>query len=550
VSVGGEAASAPPPAAGTPRFTVVVPTFNRCALVVEHVRALAQQNFAGGFEVVVVVDGSTDGTAAALAELALPFPLHVIEQPNRGAAAARNRGAREAHGELLLFLDDDMEAEPEMLAVHDRRHREGADAVVGHMPLHPRSPRHFLARASAAWVEHRRATLSGRTDPLPGSNLLTGQVSMARRRFAELGGFDESFNLGGAYGREDTDLGLRLEAAGGRLAYDPQAISHQVYEVTLRRNLARWRQVGRASVALVRKHPFMPEFVVRQGWRLGLFDRWVGRWLSRLVAPPLLALLESGREPRRLTRLFFWLQHHQYYRGVRDAGGYPRRRPLRVLAYHALRDLGGAGALARFGIPPGELCRQLRRLHRCGARFITADELLNYLHHGAGLPRRPVLLTFDDAYAELADEGLAVLRELAAPAVVFAVSGRVGGVNDWDAKAGAPSLALCDADGLRRLAAGGVEIGSHGRSHLALDRLEPARLGEELEGSAAELAALGLPTPRLLAYPFGRADEPARVAARRAGYAAAFTARPGRVTPASDPFALPRVVCCSSFVTI
>ena len=67
--------------------------------------ALGQSQYGGTVEVIIVVDGSTDGTAEALAQLQLPFPLHVIEQPNRGAAHARNRAAAEAKNDVLLFLD-------------------------------------------------------------------------------------------------------------------------------------------------------------------------------------------------------------------------------------------------------------------------------------------------------------------------------------------------------------------------------------------------------------------------------------------------------------
>src|SRR5262245_14543978 len=76
-----------------PRFTAIIPTYQRRELAVAAVEALAQQRCAFPFEVIVVVDGSTDGTAAALRNLEIPFPLRILEQPNRGAASARNRGA-------------------------------------------------------------------------------------------------------------------------------------------------------------------------------------------------------------------------------------------------------------------------------------------------------------------------------------------------------------------------------------------------------------------------------------------------------------------------
>ena len=152
------------PAADTPapRYTVVIPTFERRDVVVGSVTALVEQRYDPGFEVVVVVDGSTDGTAAALRALQVPFPLQVVEQPNLGAARARNNGARCARGEVLLFLDDDMRAAADLLSAHDRAHARGADVVVGHVPLDPSSPRTFLAAGVGEWADRRARRLEQR----------------------------------------------------------------------------------------------------------------------------------------------------------------------------------------------------------------------------------------------------------------------------------------------------------------------------------------------------------------------------------------------------
>jgi glycosyltransferase involved in cell wall biosynthesis len=136
------------------QFSIVIPTYERRDTVVRMVAALERQAF-DDFEVIVVVDGSSDGTGAALCRLQLPFPLAVLERENEGAAAARNAGAAAATGELLLFLDDDMEAHPEMLAAHDRSHSEGADIVLGHLPLHRASRATVLSRGAGTWAERR-----------------------------------------------------------------------------------------------------------------------------------------------------------------------------------------------------------------------------------------------------------------------------------------------------------------------------------------------------------------------------------------------------------
>src|SRR5436305_3071863 len=85
-----------PRAASWPSFSMVIPTYQRRDVVCEVVRALSRTTYAGKLELIIVVDGSTDGTAEALAAIACPFPVRILEQPNGGASRARNRGAAEA----------------------------------------------------------------------------------------------------------------------------------------------------------------------------------------------------------------------------------------------------------------------------------------------------------------------------------------------------------------------------------------------------------------------------------------------------------------------
>jgi len=125
---------------------------------------------------IVIVDGSTDRTTEALAQLQLPFPLRVIEQPNRGAAHARNRAAAEARNDVLLFLDDDMLAASDMIAEHARFYLEGADAVVGDALRDPGSTPGFMSDSNEAWLKRR-------SGPLTLFDVWTGQLSVRRTVF-------------------------------------------------------------------------------------------------------------------------------------------------------------------------------------------------------------------------------------------------------------------------------------------------------------------------------------------------------------------------------
>ena len=110
--------------------TIVVPTHNRVTALMRLLRSLEHQMpLEGGFEVVVVDDGSADGTAAAVSAINWSFPLIVHEQVPSGPAAARNAGAARAAGDILLFLDDDMEPMPEVVRAHAMLHSEYPNSV-------------------------------------------------------------------------------------------------------------------------------------------------------------------------------------------------------------------------------------------------------------------------------------------------------------------------------------------------------------------------------------------------------------------------------------
>jgi peptidoglycan/xylan/chitin deacetylase (PgdA/CDA1 family) len=234
------------------------------------------------------------------------------------------------------------------------------------------------------------------------------------------------------------------------------------------------------------------------------------------------------------------------WRAIRDA-----RRALSsgrtvVLAYHAIADLNDDRVLAGYGVPSAHFERHLDALVSHGWTFIELDALLRGLQGQQRLPWRSILLTFDDGYDDLLSAGVPVLAERGIPGIAFAVADRVGGINEWDREIGADTLRLLDAEGLRALAARGIEIGSHGCSHRRLTEVAREELPRELEGSAAQLEALGLPRPRAFAYPYGAWNDVVARAVRQMRYGVAFTAHPGVVRRNSDRFALPRIVVSAS----
>lgn len=534
------------------RFSVIIPTYQRGHIVTRTVGAFERQIFRD-FEVVVVVDGSTDGTAAALRDLDPSFPLTVLEQPNKGRAAACNTAARIARGELLLILDDDMEADPSMLLEHDHSQRKGADLVLGDLPLHPDSPATLLSWGVGTWASERSDRLSTPGATIGLGDLLTGQVSISRELFEQLGGFDESFTREGMFGGEDMDFGYRVLKSGFRIAFNPKAISFQYYDVDPSAYLGRAREAGRSFEELIAKHP---EHAVRRADQPRFRTRRSRILLGPLViAPPIVSwplragsatLVRRGVQGTWLRRLFWGARTLENQRGARAARRALWTGSAIVLAYHAIADLSDDRILAQYGIPRIRFAAQLDDLRKRGWTFVDLDTVLRALNGEARLPRRAVLLTFDDASVDLQTAAAPVLAERAIPAVAFAVAGHIGGSNEWDRSIGAAALELLDAEGLRAVAEEGIEIGSHGVSHRMLPRITGQELTQELAGSADILEAAGLPRPRVFAYPHGEWTAEVADAAREAGYEAAFTVTAGVLHRGAVRHALPRIEVMAS----
>ncbi|HET6478688.1 MAG TPA: polysaccharide deacetylase family protein [Actinoplanes sp.] len=529
-------------------FSIIVPTYNRRDVVVDSLRSITAADRPWPCELIVVVDGSTDGTADAVRALELPMPVTVIEQRNSGAAAARNRGAAAARGERLLFLDDDMTAHPRLLVRHEESFAQGADVVLGVIGLDPRSPDTLLTRGVQRWITGRTRRLS-RTGGRPGvADFLTGQLSVRADCFTQAGGFDGALTAGGTFGGEDTDLVYRLLQHRTRIVFNAGAVSLQRYVVDAAQNLRQWEQAGRADAALSRKHPGLGRIIDGLHNGRGLSAR-AARTLARLpsatvqpVAERLVRRIDLGHCDLPTGWAYTKVRDIAYWRGARSDGGIRRDTDpgVRVLAYHQVADLHDP-RLARYAVPPAVFAEQISALLAAGHTFLTADDLLEHLD-GRPLAAGSVLLTFDDAYASFYEHALPVLRRHGITGVVCAVTSQLGGHNAWDAGTGATRLPLLDAGHLRELHAAGWEIAAHTHRHEHLTRLPVRAARAELETCARAIAGLGLPGPRLLAYPYGEHNHTVRALAARAGFRAAFglTTRDAWPVPQSR-YALARI---------
>ncbi len=163
----------------------------------------------------------------------------------------------------------------------------------------------------------------------------------------------------------------------------------------------------------------------------------------------------------------------------------------------------------------------MRWLARRGYAGIRPSDWLAWRRGEAALPDKPVLITFDDAYADVAEYALPVLDGYGFGAAVFVVTGQVGKTNTWDERQGSGTHPLMTAQQIRQWAGQGIEFGAHSRTHPDLRSLPAAELAEEIEGSKKDLTNL-LGAPVLcFAYPYGESNAAVRQCAG-AAFALAF----------------------------
>lgn len=188
----------------------------------------------------------------------------------------------------------------------------------------------------------------------------------------------------------------------------------------------------------------------------------------------------------------------------------------------------------RITVTPERLDAQLRWLRRHGLRGVGVAELLAARSRGEG--RGLVGLTFDDGYADFLTNALPVLERWDCGATLFVLPGRFGGENAWDPLG--PRKPLLTADGIRAVAAAGVEIGSHGLTHVDLTKADDELLRAEVAESRAVLSELSGAPVEGFCYPYGTVDQRAADAVRAAGYGYGCAIDPGQL---NGVHVLPRV---------
>jgi glycosyltransferase involved in cell wall biosynthesis len=345
-----------------PKLSIVIPTFNRAATLARTIDRIESQTVAPeDYEVIVVDNASTDDTRAVLdAKTRKYFNLKALFQPKPGAAATRNAGLRQAVCEIVLFIDNDITAEPDLIERHLDHHAQSLrSSVIGNVitPWHD-SVDPFLRYLHHIGTYNPYTIASG---PIDFSYYHTGNVSTPRSFLVEVGGFNEDFFL---YGMEDIELGYRLERIGVKMLNGERARATHDYFPTYEEFVDRCEQAGYSLGKLIELHPALEKRFVENGKWTAILKRLhpIYRGCSQSIESACRWLVQ--REAKRGTGPVSSLLQMHYYWSIRYHFflGYNQYRQ------HALsgHDLHNVIQFGRRSLP--DLALQRHKTNRASAR--------------------------------------------------------------------------------------------------------------------------------------------------------------------------------------
>lgn len=256
----------PEPSSSARGLSVVIPTYNRQAIVRKTLLGLASQTLPPEqFEVLLVDDGSTDETVAMARRMKLPFPFRVLARSHGGANIARNEGIRAAQGRIVVITGDDMIPEPNFLEAHatfHEKHPAETEAMLGFIDWSPEitvTPfMKFIVSAEGGQQFSYHLAKNGKADF---RLFYTSNISLKRsflQQQATL--FDPDF-LYPAF--DDVELGYRLANQGMQIHFNPLAVTKHHHEITPESFVERQRKAGQMAVLLASKHPVLNELMLR-----------------------------------------------------------------------------------------------------------------------------------------------------------------------------------------------------------------------------------------------------------------------------------------------
>ncbi len=237
-------------------FSIVIPTCNRAAILRESLKYVLNMKAIETCEIIVVDDGSNDETADVvhLQEARASAPIRYIYQENQGPGVARNAGIEQAKYSRILFIDDDVYPDGEMLVQHRRFLENGYDISQGILLWHPSIEKDRLVQFMEKRGMQFAYDIDGQGDKVSYIHIYTANLAVRKRDIMEAGGFDRDLSVK-RYAFEDTAIAYRMSKKGLRMGLNKKAKAWHYHPQTIRSIIDREYKVGFSSGILKTNYP-------------------------------------------------------------------------------------------------------------------------------------------------------------------------------------------------------------------------------------------------------------------------------------------------------
>jgi glycosyltransferase involved in cell wall biosynthesis len=294
------------------KLSVIIPTYNRCAIIEKTLAGLCNQAEPEHLhEVIIVSDGSTDGTSAVVEAFSARLPIRFLPLTKGTVSKARNSGLEQAEGTVVVFLDDDIVPSPNFLAEHAKFHRDfpaPEAALLGYVTWSPECRITPFMRWYGEYGGLAPYSLIRGEGPISPNFLVTANVSVKKEFAQRVGGFNPDLTV-----HEDYDFGYRMAAIGLRMYFRRDALGYHYQTFTFERACRRCKRLS-SNLA-----PFLATNAGRELLRKkSRLSHRIIEGLARVPAAmfsPLLHFIDSDVVlPNSIYRLLYWDRANRPYR--------------------------------------------------------------------------------------------------------------------------------------------------------------------------------------------------------------------------------------------
>ncbi|MBU0686811.1 MAG: glycosyltransferase [Candidatus Margulisbacteria bacterium] len=290
--------------------SVVIGTYNQKEVLRKTLRSLFEQSIAYDlYEVIVVDSSSTDGTEEMIRSLNPHCDLEYIKQPNLGKGAARNRGIKEAKGDIIIITDADIIANDRLVEEHLLIQTKYKNVITEGLEYNFKNIKGNLKDPNnlEPYIKEKIKPLQ----KIRWSYFLTGNLGAKKKTLLEAGLFDEDFT---GYGWEDIELGYRIHKMGVPIIYLPTAINYHYHPVSDEETVNRKYNMGKSAARFYLKHP---NFEIKMFLGLNPLAMFIFRIMTK--SKFFRDLVFKKANLKKPKRFYTYLMHEYVYRtGIMD----------------------------------------------------------------------------------------------------------------------------------------------------------------------------------------------------------------------------------------